>query len=53
MLTAVEFFEFFSLLLALHQLQGVPWDYLLNELAFLRQLTPLLVMSRFELYVRQ
>ena len=50
MLTAVEFFEFFLLLLALRQLQGVPWDYLLNELVFLRQLTPLLVMSRFELY---
>ena len=42
MLTAVEFFEFFLLLLALRQLQGVPWDYLLNELVFLRQLTPLL-----------
>ena len=48
MLTAVEFFEFVLLLLALCQLQGVPWDYLLNELVFLRQLTPLLVMSRFE-----
>ena len=34
MLTAVEFFEFFLLLLALRQLQGVPWDYLLNELGF-------------------
>ncbi|CAK9071156.1 Esterase OVCA2 (Ovarian cancer-associated gene 2 protein homolog) [Durusdinium trenchii] len=42
MLTAVEFFEFVLLLLALCQLQGVPWDYLLNELVFLRQLTPLL-----------
>lgn len=50
MLTAVEFFEFFLLLLALRQLQGVPWDYLFNELVLLRQLTPLLVMSRFELY---
>ena len=39
MLTALEFFEFFLLLLALRQL-----------LVFLRQLTPLLVMSRFALY---
>ena len=49
MQTAAQFFEFFLLLLALRQLRGVPWDYLLNELVFLRQLTPQ-VVSRFELY---
>ena len=46
MLMALEFFGFFVLLLAVRQLSGVRWDYLL---VLLRQLAPLLVMSRFEL----